>query len=191
MSRVWRRLSRDEPIDYKIFGVRREQYESPRTGQALNATIVEAPDWVNVIALTPEEQCVLVRQYRFGTERVALEIPGGMIDPDESPLLAAARELHEETGYSAPRWTPLGRVAPNPAFQRNYLYTYLAEGCVCSGAGALDAGEDIEVTLQPVSEIPNLIESGEIDHALVVVAFLKLDYMRLRQAAKGRESDGI
>ena len=133
MSRVWRRLSREEPTDYKIFGVRREQYESPRTGQALNATIVEAPDWVNVIALTPEEQCVLVRQYRFGTERVALEIPGGMIDPDESPLLAAERELREETGYGAQRLDVLGRVAPNPAFQRNYLYTYLAEGCVCLG----------------------------------------------------------
>ena len=105
MSRVWRRLSSEEPIDYKIFGVRRERYESPRTGQELNATIVEAPDWVNVIALTPEEQCVLVRQYRFGTERVALEIPGGMIDADESPLLAAERELREETGYGAQRWT--------------------------------------------------------------------------------------
>ena len=185
MSRVWRRLSREEPIDYKIFGVRRERYESPRTGQALNATIVEAPDWVNVIALTPEDQCVLVRQYRFGTERVALEIPGGMIDPDESPLLAAERELREETGYDAQRWTSLGRVAPNPGFQRNYLYTYLAEGCACAGPHALDAGEDIEVTLQPVSEIPKLIESGEIDHALVIVAFLKLDYLRLRQAAKG------
>ena len=111
MSRVWRRLSREEPIDYKIFGVRRERYESPRTGQALNATIVEAPDWVNVIALTPEKQCVLVRQYRFGTERVALEIPGGMIEPDESPLLAAERELREETGYDAQRWTCLSAAS--------------------------------------------------------------------------------
>jgi 8-oxo-dGTP pyrophosphatase MutT (NUDIX family) len=178
MPKNWRKLATDTPTNFKIFSVHREQYESPRTGQALNATIVSAADWVNVVALTPEQGCVLIRQYRFGTECVTLEIPGGMIDPGESPLVAAERELREETGYTAQRWTPLGRVAPNPAFQRNYLYTFLAEDCVLSGAQEQDPGEDIEVVIEPLAAVRGLIESGEIDHALVVVAFLRLEYLR-------------
>jgi ADP-ribose pyrophosphatase len=178
MLKPWRKLSSDEAVDYRILQVRRERYESPRTGQPLNATIVEAPDWVNVIALTPDEQCVLIRQFRFGTEQFTLEIPGGMIDPEESPLTAAERELREETGYTAARWTALGRVAPNPAFQRNYLYTFLAEGCEGGGAQLQDPGEDIEVVLTPYREIDALLASGEIDHALVLVAFLGLERHR-------------
>ena len=178
MQKTWHKLGRGDATAYRIFSVRREQYLSPRTGQPLNATILEAPDWVNVIALTPDQDCVLIRQYRFGTDRFTLEIPGGMIDPGETPLQAAERELREETGYTAAHWTSLGRVAPNPAFMRNHLYTFLAEGCVQSGAQVQDPGEDIEVLLKPLAAIDGMMESGEIDHALVMVAFLALDLKR-------------
>jgi ADP-ribose pyrophosphatase len=182
MQKNWQKLAADrEPVDYDIFAVRREQYLSPRTGGVEQATILEAPDWVNVLALTVADECVLIRQFRYGTEKFTLEIPGGMIDSGESPLSAAVRELREETGYVASRWTSLGRSAPNPAFQRNYLYTFLAEGCVLAGAQLQDPGEDIEVILTPRREVDALIAADEIDHALVVVAFLKLELHRRAQ----------
>ena len=177
MTKNWRKLT-SEPVaqpNLKIFSLRFEQYESPRTGQPLTATVVEANDWVNVIALTPARECILIKQFRFGNEQVTIEIPGGMIDAGEQPLAAAERELREETGYRAQRWTSLGRVAPNPAFQRNYLHTFLAEGCVLEGEQEQDPGEDIEVTLTPLSEIRSMIADETIDHALVLVAFLKLE----------------
>ena len=184
MQKTWRKLSADaDAVDYTIFSVRRELYQSPRNGHAESASILEAPDWVNVVALTTAGDCILIRQYRYGTEKYTLEIPGGMIDPGESPLAAAERELREETGYVAARWTALGRTAPNPAFQRNYLYTFLAEGCERAGEQLQDPGEDIEVLVTPRREVDALIASDEIDHALVVVAFLKLE---LHQRAQRR-----
>jgi ADP-ribose pyrophosphatase len=178
MPKIWRKLASEPPTDFKILSLRREQYESPRTGQLLQATVLEAADWVNVIALTTANDCILIRQFRFGSEQITLEIPGGMIDAGEPPLAAAQRELREETGYRAQRWTALGRVAPNPAFQRNYLYTFLAEGCVLEGEQMQDPGEDIEVTLAPLAQIRSLIASEAIDHALVLVAFLRLQEHR-------------
>lgn len=171
MPGPWKKLSADPLADYHIFKLHHERYASPRTGEVLDATIVEAPDWVNVLALTTGGDCVLIRQYRFGTEQMTLEIPGGMIDPGEAPLSAAQRELREETGYTAARWTELGRFAPNPAFQRNYLYTFLAEGCERAGDLVQDPGEDIEVVLRTRADVDAALRSGEIDHALVVVAF--------------------
>jgi ADP-ribose pyrophosphatase len=179
--KLWRKLAVSDATDHRIFSLRREKYESPRTGQVVTATILEATDWVNVIAYTVAGECVLIRQFRFGTDRFTLEIPGGMIDAGESPLEAAKRELREETGYVAIDWTELGRVAPNPAFQRNYLYTFLAEGCTLEGAQLQDPGEDIDVTLRPQCEVEAMLASGEIDHALVVVAFLKLELHRRTQ----------
>lgn len=174
MPKNWRKHASEPSTDFTIFSLLREQYESPRTGQLLQASIVQPPDWINVIALTPARECILIRQFRFGSQRITMEIPGGMLDAGEQPLTAAKRELREETGYSAEQWTPLGRVAPNPAFQRNHLHMFLAEDCRLEGAQMQDAGEDIEVTLTPLSEIRRLIADEEIDHALVLVAFLKV-----------------
>jgi ADP-ribose pyrophosphatase len=178
MLRRWKKLRAESLGHYKIFELKREQYLSPRTGHTLDATIVDAPDWVNIVAITTEGAYVLIRQFRFGTEQMTLEIAGGMIDPGEVPLAAAERELREETGYAAKRWSAIGRFAPNPAFQRNYLHTFLAEGCEPAGDLAQDPGEDIEVVVSSESEVRAWLASGEIDHALVVIAFHALDLHR-------------
>lgn len=176
MSRPWKRLSTDEGDSLRIFQLTRERFESPRTGKPVDAVVLRVPDWVNVVALTPEREVVLIRQFRFGTAEVTLEIPGGLVDADETARAAAERELLEETGYAARRWTALGSIDPNPAFLRNRLHTFLAEDCVRAADPRLDPGEDIEVELRPLAEIDGLLASGEIRHALVAVAFQKLDF---------------
>jgi ADP-ribose pyrophosphatase len=178
MPSVWKRLGSRVLGDHHIFTLLTERFVSPRNGHTIDAIIVQPADWVNVLAFTDADECVMIRQYRYGTDAIQLEIPGGIIDPGESPLTAAERELREETGYGAARWTALGSVAPNPAFQRNRLYTFVAEDATYQGEPQQDSEEDIAVELMSEPEIELGIARGEIDHALVVVAFYKLALFR-------------
>lgn len=178
MGRAWTRLASRLQLPLRIFDVLHEQYESPRTGRAHDVVIVDCPDWANVIAVTEDGRVVTVRQFRFGSAEVTLEIPGGVVDPGETPLHAAQRELREESGYVAERWTALGSIHPNPAFQRNRMHAFLAEGARHAGAQALDPMEDIEVGLRPLADFDGLIASGEISHSLVAFAFQRLDLLR-------------
>jgi 8-oxo-dGTP pyrophosphatase MutT (NUDIX family) len=178
VSGDWKLLSTEPIQSVKIFALEHERYLSPRTGEPVDAIIAKAPEWVNVIALTPERQVVLVRQFRFGTASMTLEIPGGLVDAGETPLQSGVRELREETGYEAERWTPLGSVAPNPAYQRNHLHMFLAEGARLVAEQEQDPGEDITVELHALADIDAMIADGAIDHALVVVAFTKLGLLQ-------------
>ena len=133
-------------------------------------SVLKAPDWVNVIALTSDEQVVMIRQYRQGTRDVTLEIPGGMVDPGEDYMRAGLRELKEETGGVGKGAEQIGLVAPNPAIQQNHCGTILVRDVVL-GEQSLDGNEEIEVILYPLSDVPSLIRSGEITHSLVIAAF--------------------
>lgn len=160
--------------DYKIFQVSRRRAAHPHTGAVRTFSIVHCTPWVNVVALTPDDQVVLVRQFRHGTQQVTLEIPGGLVDPGEEPLAAAMRELAEETGFVAAHWEPLGVVEPNPAFQTNRLHTFLALDARCVSPQHLDPGEVIRIETMPLAEIPQRVTSGEISHALVLAGFFHL-----------------
>lgn len=142
-----------ELVQTPIFRVHEHEAEHPRTGSVRPYVQLESPDWVNVVALTPDGQLVLVRQWRHGTRRFELELPAGMIEPDETPEQAAARELREETGYTADSFSRLGEVAPNAAFQANRCFTVLAEGCRPTSETSFDEGEDIEIVLSSPAEL--------------------------------------
>lgn len=135
--------------------------------------MLEVPEWVNVIALTPDNEVILVEQYRFGIGEPTLEIPGGMVDPGESPDEAVRRELLEETGYRTGSLTELGRVSANPAIQNNYTWCYLAENCRYEGADNPDPHEYIEVHKTPKKHFLELIADGTIHHAIVMAAVAK------------------
>ncbi len=175
MKKRWKRTSSESKGDFSIFSVRYDHAISPETGFERDFTILEASDWVNIVAITPEREFVLVRQFRHGNREYTVEIPGGAIDRgDADPEEAARRELEEETGYCARLFKPIGVVDPNPAFQTNRCHTYLAVDAMPTGRMKLDPGEEIEVLLSSVDETRRFIREGVITHSLVIAAFFWL-----------------
>lgn len=110
----WKIIKTEPGPDLTLFRVRFDWLENPRNGHTVKATVVEAPDWVNVVALTPAGELVVVRQYRFGNGEVTTEIPAGIIEEGESSQNAAARELQEETGFISDNWEYLGWGGTQP-----------------------------------------------------------------------------
>ena len=132
--------------------------------------IIDPPDWVNVIALTPDDQIVLVTQFRYGVNALSLEIPGGMMEAGEAPVVAGIRELQEETGYTGAPAKILGSVQPNPAIQSNRCHFLLVENARRTAALAWDHDEEIEICTLPVEQVLALARSGGITHSLVLNA---------------------
>jgi ADP-ribose pyrophosphatase len=173
IPRPWKVITSTRDASYRVFSIRTDRTRSPRTGKEHDFFILESSSWVNVIPLTPENEVIMVRQYRHGIQGVTLEIPGGLVEDSDSPEEAAGRELYEETGYRASEMILLGSVHTNPAIQNNECYTFLAREVFIGGWQSQDEKEDIEVVRRPLSEIPNLIRNGEITHSLVLAAFYR------------------
>jgi 8-oxo-dGTP pyrophosphatase MutT (NUDIX family) len=167
----WKTIHQTEPESFRIFTIRRETAVSPRSGVSHQFVVLYAPEWINVIPITPEGEVVFVRQYRQGTRSVTLEVPGGMAHAGESPEAAGERELLEETGYRGERALRIGQVHPNPAIQTNACYTVLVEGARRVAEPTPDPAEEIETELVPLDRVGALIREGAIAHALVVAAF--------------------
>jgi 8-oxo-dGTP pyrophosphatase MutT (NUDIX family) len=165
--RKWRPVRREAEGSFRVFHVERVHFEDGGGRDRGHAFTILANDWCNVIALTPDDHVVFVWQYRFGTDAMSLEIPGGVIDAGEDPQKAAARELLEETGYTAESIEPLLVVEPNPALQNNRCYTFVARGARPTDSTRFDAMEELETALLPASRLPELLDSGQITHSLV------------------------
>ena len=164
--------------DYGIFKTRVDRLRSPRTRHVLNRVVVEAPDWVNVVARTRDGAYLMIRQIRHGIAAPSLEIPAGGIEAGESPAQAAARELLEETGYQSCSLTHLGQVFPNPAFQNNTCYFFLADDCEKVCEPDQDPGEDLQLELWSWADLLEAVSQGKIQHSLVVAA---LYFLRTRE----------
>ena len=164
----WKILESTEVLDHPVLRVTRSRR---RLGEHVGDFVtLHSPDWVNVVPVTREGRVVLIKQWRHGSQDWAVEIPGGLVDPGETPAQAAARELAEETGYSAPELTFLGKVNPNPALFDNDCYTYLALDASQEAEPQPEAGEVIEVFTVEPEQLPAMVASGEVDHCIVIAA---------------------
>jgi len=174
MSKIqpWPTIKTCSLKDYRILSMRSAVRTNPRTNEDHEFFILDCPDWVNIIATTPDNKLVMVEQYRHGTDTVDLEIPGGVMDPeDASAVETGVRELREETGYEGRNARLIGEIAPNPAIQSNICRTVLIEDCEHKHTTEFDSGEDIRTRLVPIEEIDQMVRSGKVHHSLVVVAF--------------------
>ena len=175
----WEKVSSKPVGNFRVFSIRSDLKISPRPGREHDFYVIEAVNWVHVVALTRDGKLVMIEQYRHGSETIELELAGGMIDPtDISPLEAGLRELREETGYEGTQAEVIGQIYANPAIMNNICYTVLVRDCESKHAPQLDHGEDVAVTLVDPSEIPRLIQQGRIGHSLVVVGLYHFERWR-------------
>ncbi len=171
LAERWKRVASNTIGSFRIFSIREDRYRLPRNHREAPFYILESNDWVNVIPMTDKEEVILVRQFRFGTEEVTLEIPGGIVEPSHTPLEGAQNELLEETGFKAEQWDYLGFVHPNPAFLNNRTQSFLARGVIKVAEMRPEDSEEFEVVQVPFPEIKHLIARGSITHSLVICAF--------------------
>jgi ADP-ribose pyrophosphatase len=177
--RKWEKHGSQVVSDHRIFKIREDRTTNPRNGTERQMVVLECPDWVNIIALTPESEVVFVEQYRQGSETVELEIPGGMMDSGETdPVATALRELREETGYTGEGARLIGECFANPAIMNNRVHTILVENCQHTHEVEWDSGEDLRTRLIPAADLPSLVKAGQIRHSIILAA---LHYFALEE----------
>lgn len=181
----WELLGSEFVADERVFRLHHDRYRLKCADAEQDFVRLEAPDWVIVVPLTPDERVIMVRQFRHGVAASSIEIPGGMIDPGEAPEVAAARELEEETGYRARSLEPLGTTWPNPALMDNSCHFFVARDVECVGPPRTDAMEMLEVFDVGLDEIPRMLARGDVGHSLMVVAFAYLGVVAHRAGTAG------
>lgn len=159
--------------------LRGETYRLPDGREAGPFGVLDYPDWVNALALTPLGEAVLVRQYRPGPRAVTLELPGGAVNDDDPSLeVALRRELAEETGYGGGVATYLGALSPNSASHTNRVHSFLVRDVEPVGQLQPDDTEFLEVVRLPLSELIALARKGGLDQAMhLATLFLALPHL--------------
>ena len=179
-EKKWKVLSEDVLFKTPFFSLKKESCLLPDRRKMPAYYVFDFIDWVNVVALTPSRQMIMVEQYRHATRGLYLEVPGGSMDPfnSETHKFTAERELLEETGYRPGELIYLGHHNPNPALQSNKMHTYFAKDCQKVADLNLDAYEDLTVVLMEVDTVYQKLDKGEIKHSLMIASLsLARDYI--------------
>jgi 8-oxo-dGTP pyrophosphatase MutT (NUDIX family) len=174
----WERGAEKVLVTTRVLELRNVGYRHPKRGTEKDFLVAHAPDWVNVVAQTPGGEIVLVRQFRFGSNELSLEVPGGVMEKGEDPVAAGVRELLEETGYGGGKARLLGSIQPNPAIMDNHCHIILVEGAVPSGPLDWDEDEEIEVSTADADQVLAWARSGRIVHSLSIAALMLFEGVR-------------
>ena len=164
------KITSEQVFDGKLLHVRRDAVRLPDGGVATREYVVH-PGAVLIVPVLPDGRLVVERQYRYPVGQVFIEFPAGKLDPGEAELATAQRELAEEAGYAAARWTPLGRIHSVVGYSNEAIDFYVAEDLTHVGA-KLDAGEFLEIFTMSLDEMLAALDRGEITDAKTVAALL-------------------
>ena len=172
---IWRIQRREPLLTRAIFTIYAHHCVDSQ-GVEAQFSVIDSSPWVHTIAPCVDkhgQECfVMVRQYRHGSESIVLEFPGGVIANSEEPQQAGARELLEESGYSAERYSIIGVTNPNPAMMTNKLYTLLAHNVMLRGQPDPDANERLATELVPCHAVLDLHRQDFCEHALMLCSLL-------------------
>lgn len=161
----WRVLESSRPFKH----LRIDRCELPN-GKIIEKMIMEYGTWATIVAITKDQQAILIKQYRHGVGRVIWEFPGGVVDPGETPMQAAKRELLEESGYGGGTWVESGVVSPNPDNHNNVIHTFLALDVAKLASQDLDPNEEIDVFPISLDEVIRMATHGELLQSMQVSA---------------------
>ncbi|MGC4086323.1 MAG: NUDIX hydrolase [Polyangiaceae bacterium] len=156
----WKVLSDTTLLERRWLRLREQHVRLSNGHEIEQFHVVDGPDWAAALAITPDDQVVMVRQYRHGTGELSLELPAGVIEPDEPSEQAAQRELLEETGYVADSWQPLMVLNPEPARHSNRAHVFVAQGARLSAQATPEPSEELQIELHPVKALDSLMRSG-------------------------------
>ena len=166
-NRKWKVLASEKLLSRGTWmNLRQDRVQLPSGSIVPEWFVLEFPDWINVIAVTRDGHIVMEDQYRHALGQTHFELPAGVIDPGETPLEAAKRELSEETGFGGGEWSLFMKVSPNPTNHTNFSYTFLATDVEPIGTQHQEATEDIRVHLLTTDEVYEILTSGQIVQAL-------------------------
>lgn len=164
-------LTRDEIFSGRVFRVTRDKILLPDGSKGIRE-LVHSYGGVVILPMDEQGRVTLVHQFRYAQDRILLEAVAGKLEPGEEPFAAAKRELQEETGFTADRWTDLGWICTSPGFLTERLYLYLAEG-LHPGEQHLDRGEFLRCETMPLDELGRRIAEGEVEDGKTLAIYLK------------------
>lgn len=170
------RLSGEDIYGGIFLNMKRDQVSLPDGNQAIREYLTH-PGAVAILAILDDGRVLLERQYRYPIAKACLEIPAGKLDPKEDHLLCAQRELAEETGYTAQKWSFIRRIHPVISYSTEFIDIYLAEGLI-SGKSQLDEEEFLDVFAAPLEQLLEWVEQGEITDVKTTIAAYWLDRYR-------------
>ena len=170
------RLSGEDMYGGIFLNMKRDQVSLPDGNQAVREYLTH-PGAVAILAILDDGRVLLERQYRYPIAKTCIEIPAGKLDPKEGHLVCAQRELEEETGYSAQKWSFIRRIHPVISYSTEFIDIYLAEGLI-SGKSHLDDEEFLDVFAAPLEQLLEWVEQGEITDVKTTIAAYWLDRYR-------------